>query len=151
MALEKLFFFFLKEDFSQGHFRMESWKKSMNNSTIFPAACTVLASLWERAGDQKSQGGSNNLSGGQGKGRDTLLEKTSVQLQVTFLLQDTSLGEILKPQLPRHWLASWLIWLKSWVVESQPGPRPARTKAAGSLLPRLFVTFEKHVSIKKTY
>lgn len=79
----------------------------MNNSTVFLTACTVLASLWERAGDQKSQGGSKNLrGGGQGKGRETFLEKTSVQLQVTFLLQDTSLDEILKPQLPRHWLAS---------------------------------------------
>lgn len=77
----------------------------MNNSTIFPAACTVLASLWERAGDQKSQGGSKD-SGGDKEREETLLEKTSVQLQVTFLLQDTSLGEILKPQLPRHWLAS---------------------------------------------
>lgn len=60
---------FLKEHFSQGWFRVASWKKSMNNSTTFPAACTVLASLWERAWDQKSQGDSKNLRGGQGKGR----------------------------------------------------------------------------------
>lgn len=63
---------FKKEHFSRGCFRMESWKKSMNNSTIFPAASTVLASLWERAGDQKSQGSSKNLSRGQGKGRKDL-------------------------------------------------------------------------------
>lgn len=91
----------------------------MNNSTIFPAACTVLASLWERAGDQKSQGGSKNLSGGQGKGRDTLLEKTSVQLQVTFLLLDTSLGEIFKtPASPT--LACFLINLAKELGSGEP-------------------------------
>lgn len=63
---------FKKEHFSRGCFRRASWKKSMNNSTVLPAASTVLASLWERAGDQQSQGSSKNLSRGQGKGRKDL-------------------------------------------------------------------------------
>lgn len=42
----------------------------MNNSTVFLTACTVLASLWERAGDQKSQGGSKNLRGGGTRKRE---------------------------------------------------------------------------------
>lgn len=73
-------------------------KEKLNNYTVYSAAHTVLASLWERAGDKKSQGSSKHRRKEEDKGGETFLEKTSVQLRVTSLLRDTSLDEIVKPQ-----------------------------------------------------